>query len=145
MYFLLHFLAVMLDWLVCTFSQGFIFGLSGGYTGVVEWLSPTVYLENQLRVSGTYEEVFQRGELTGTGYYTDVLTAVELQNLWLIGVYALAGAALLAVAWLLYRRRRSESAGDVVAVGWMKPVFRYGVTGLAALLEIGRASCRERV
>ena len=133
-YFLLHFLAVMLDWLVCTFSQGFIFGLSGGYSGVVEWLSPTVYLENHLRVSGTYEEVFQRGELTGTGYYTDVLTAVELQNLWLIGVYALAGAALLAVAWLLYRRRRSESAGDVVAVGWMKPVFRYGVTGLSALL-----------
>ena len=133
-YFLLHFLAVMLDWLVCTFSQGFIFGLSGGYSGVVEWLSPTVYLENHLRVSGTYEEVFQRGELTGTGYYTDVLTAVELQNLWLIGVYALAGAALLAVAWLLYRRRRSESAGDVGAVGWMKPVFRYGVTGLAALL-----------
>ncbi len=133
-YFLLHFLAVMLDWLVCTFSQGFIFGLSGGYSGVVEWLSPTVYLENHLRVSGTYEEVFQRGELTGTGYYTDVLTSVELQNLWLIGVYALAGAALLAVAWLLYRRRRSESAGDVVAVGWMKPVFRCGVTGLAALL-----------
>ena len=133
-YFLLHFLAVMLDWLVCTFSQGFIFGLSGGYSGVVEWLSPTVYLENHLRVSGTYEEVFQRGELTGTGYYTDVLTAVELQNLWLIGVYALAGAALLAIAWLLYRRRRSESAGDGVAVGWMKPVFRCGVTGLAALL-----------
>ena len=133
-YFLLHFLAVMLDWLVCTFSQGFIFGLSGGYSGVVEWLSPTVYLENHLRVSGTYEEVFQRGELTGTGYYTDVLTSVELQNLWLIGVYALVGAALLAIAWLLYRRRRSESAGDVVAVGWMKPLFRYGVTGLAALL-----------
>ena len=133
-YFLLHFLAVMLDWLVCTFSQGFIFGLSGGYSGVVEWLSPTVYLENHLRVSGTYEEVFQRGELTGTGYYTDVLTSVELQNLWLIGVYALVGAALLAIAWLLYRRRRSESAGDVVAVGWMKPVFRCGVTGLAALL-----------
>ena len=133
-YFLLHFLAVMLDWLVCTFSQGFIFGLSGVYSGVVEWLSPTVYLENHLRVSGTYEEVFQRGELTGTGYYTDVLTAVELRNLWLVGVYALAGAALLAIAWLLYRRRRSESAGDVVAVGWMKPVFRCGVTGLAALL-----------
>ncbi len=133
-YFLLHFLAVMLDWLVCTFSQGFIFGLSGGYSGVVEWLSPTVYLENHLRVSSTYEEVFQRAELTGTGYYTDVLTSVEMENLWLIGVYALAGAALLVIAWLLYRRRRSESAGDVVAVGWMKPVFRYGVTGLAALL-----------
>ena len=126
-YFLLHFLAVMLEWLVCTFSQSFIFGLGGRYSGVVEWLSPTVYLETHLRVSSTHEE------LTGVGHYTNVLTSVELKDLWLIGVYALAGAALLAVAWLLYRRRRSESAGDVVAVGWMKPVFRYGVTCLAAL------------
>ena len=133
-YFLLHFLAVMLDWLVCTFSQGFIFGLSGGYSGVVEWLSPTVYLENHLRVNSTYETIITQTSLTGAYSETNRLTAVSLENLWLVGVYALAGAALLAIAWLLYRRRRSESAGDVVAVGWMKPVFRCGVTGLAALL-----------
>ena len=133
-YFLLHFLAVMLDWLVCTFSQGFIFGLSGGYSGVVEWLSPTVYLENQMRVNSTYETILTQTSLTGAYSETNRLTAVSLQNLWLVGVYALAGAALLAIAWLLYRRRRSESAGDVVAVGWMKPVFRCGVTGLSALL-----------
>lgn len=133
-YFLLHFLAVMLDWLVCTFSQGFIFGLGGGYSGVVEWLSPTVYLENQMRVNSTYETILTQTSLTGAYSETNRLTAVSLENLWLIGVYALAGAALLAIAWLLYRRRRSESAGDVVAVGWMKPVFRCGVTGLAALL-----------
>ncbi|MDY3984228.1 hypothetical protein, partial [Dysosmobacter sp.] len=53
---------------------------------------------------------------------------------WLIGVYALVGIALLALAWLLYRRRRSECAGDVVAVGWMKPVFRFGLAALATLL-----------
>ena len=35
---------------------------------------------------------------------------------------------------LLYRSRRSETAGDVVAVGWLRPVFRYGVAGLCALL-----------
>lgn len=93
-----------------------------------------MYLENHLRVAGTYEEVPQQTGLTGVRYSITTLTSVELENLWLIGVYALAGVALLVVAWLLYRRRRSESAGDVVAVGWMKPVFRYGVTGLAALL-----------
>ena len=124
-YFLLHFLAVMLDWLVCTFSQGFIFGLSGGYSGVVEWLSPTVYLENQVRVNSTYETITTQ---------TSRLTAVSLENFWLIGVYALVGVVLLVLAWLLYRRRRSESAGDVVAVGWMKPVFRFGTAALAALL-----------
>ena len=124
-YFLLHFLAVLLDWLVSTFAQGFLFGLSGGYTGVVEWLSPTVYLENQVWVNSTYETITTQ---------TSRLTAVSLENFWLIGVYALVGVVLLVLAWLLYRRRRSESAGDVVAVGWMKPVFRFGTAALAALL-----------
>ena len=133
-YFLLHFLAVLLDWLVSTFAQGFLFGLSGGYTGVVEWLSPTVYLENQVWVNSTYETIATQTSLTGTYSETNRLTAVSLENFWLIGVYALVGVVLLVLAWLLYRRRRSESAGDVVAVGWMKPVFRFGTAALAALL-----------
>ena len=41
---------------------------------------------------------------------------------------------LLGLAYMMYRRRRSESAGDVVAVGWLRPVFRYGVAALSALL-----------
>ena len=133
-YFLLHFLAVLLDWLVSTFAQGFLFGLSGGYTGVVEWLSPTVYLENQVWVNSTYETITTQTSLTGAYSETNRLTAVSLENFWLIGVYALVGVVLLVLAWLLYRRRRSESAGDVVAVGWMKPVFRFGTAALAALL-----------
>ena len=40
LYALLHFLAVLLDWLISSFAQGFIFGFSTYYTGVVEWLSP---------------------------------------------------------------------------------------------------------
>ena len=33
LYFLLHFLAAILDWLVSLFAQGFIFGFNGNYTG----------------------------------------------------------------------------------------------------------------
>lgn len=134
LYFLLHFLAVMMDWLVSTFAQGFIFGLSGNYSGAVEFLSPTVYFMSQVGVNGIYEEQFERAELTGTGYYTNVLVDVQLENGWMIAVYALVGVVCLALAYALYRKRRSESAGDVVAVGWMKPVFRYGGAALAALL-----------
>ena len=39
-YFLLHFLAVLLDWLLCLFAGNFIFGLDSYYSGVVEFLSP---------------------------------------------------------------------------------------------------------
>ena len=133
-YFLLHFLEVLLDWLVSLFANGFIFGLNAYYSGALEWLSPTVYLCENLRVNTNYETIVTQTSLTGAYSETNRLTAVELENLWLLGAYVLAGVALLALAWLLYRRRRSESAGDVVSVGWLKPVFRYGVAGLGALL-----------
>ena len=133
-YFLLHFLAVLLDWLLCLFAGNFIFGLDSYYSGVVEFLSPTVYLMEQLHVVCTYEEVQAVTELTHTDGYITRLTSVTLENAWLIGVYALVGVAFLALAYMLYARRRSESAGDVVAMGWMKPVFRFGLAALAALL-----------
>ena len=133
-YFLLHFLAPLLDWLLCLFAGNFIFGLNSWYSGVVEFLSPTVYLMEQLHVVCTYEEVQAVTELTHTDGYITRLTAVALENAWLIGVYALVGVVFLALAYVLYARRRSESAGDVVAVGWMKPVFRFGLAALAALL-----------
>ncbi len=134
LYFLLHFLAVLLDWLVSAFSRGFLFGVSGDYSGTVEWLSPTVYLLRRVQPVCTYEEVSRRTESTGEIWYEHVLTEVHLEGLWVVGVYALAGLVMLALAWLLYRRRRSESAGDVVAVGPVKPLFRFGLAALAALL-----------
>ena len=133
LYALLHFLAVLLDWLISSFAQGFIFGFSTNYTGVVEWLSPTVYLVNNVRCARQYVEV-QQTFPDGTPYTSRLLTSADLENFWLIGVYTLVGLVLALLALALYRRRRSETAGDVVAVGWLRPVFRYGVAGLCALL-----------
>ena len=132
-YFLLHFLAVILDWLVSAFARGFIFGFDDYSTGAVEWLSPAVYLQNHLGFISHQEEV-ERVTAYGERYTDRVLVSVEPENFHLIALYALAGLALTALAVLLYRRRRSESAGDVVAVGALKPVFRYGLAALAALL-----------
>lgn len=44
--------------------------------------------------------------------------------LWGLAIYAAAGAALLAAALLLGRVRRSERAGDLLAVSWLRPVFK---------------------
>ena len=140
LYFIFHFLAVGMETLVSVFAGGFLFGLSSGnYPGMVEFLSPTVYLMRHVDTHHEYEEVFVSepayGSLTadGIGYYDSQIVAVSLENAWIIAVYALVGIVLLAVAYALYRRRRSECAGDVVAVGWMKPVFRYGVSICAAM------------
>ena len=129
LYFLLHFLAVLADFLVSSFAQGFLFGFNSSYTGVVEFLSPTVYLTHHLHVNREYVET-----MTESGYSSQALSAVSLENGWLIAVYALAGAVLLALAYGAYRRRHSESAGDVMAVRWLRPVFRWGITVLSGTL-----------
>lgn len=134
LYGLLNFIAVLTDFMVNLLAQGFCFGLNSSYSGTVEWLSPVVYLMQKISPNNSYETQWVTDRLGGQRYETSVLTSVTLENGWLIAAYAAAGAALLGLAWLLYRRRRSESAGDVVAVGWMKPVFRYGCAVYAAIL-----------
>ena len=129
LYFIFHFLAVIMDFMVSTFSNGFLYGLSQTYNGVVEWLSPTVYLMTHVSVNTTREQY-----IDAEGLSRSRITSVALENWHLIAIYAAVGVFCLAAAWLLYSRRRSESAGDVVAVGWMKPVFRWGVTACCALL-----------
>ena len=129
LYGLLNFIAVLTDFMVNLLAQGFCFGLNSSYSGTVEWLSPVVYLIQKISPNSTFEK-----QWVTERYETSVLTSVTLENGWLIAAYAAAGAALLGLAWLLYRRRRSESAGDVVAVGWMKPVFRYGCAAYSAIL-----------
>lgn len=51
----------------------------------------------------------------------------------LVAVYAAVGAALAIAALLLYRSRHIESAGDVVAVKLVRPLFKYGVALCAGL------------
>lgn len=134
LYGLLNFIAVLTDFMVNLLAQGFCFGLNSSYSGTVEWLSPVVYLVQKISPNNTYETQWVTDRLGGQRYERDVLTSVTLENGWLIAAYAAVGVVLMVLAWLLYRRRRSESAGDVVAVGWMKPVFRYGCAAYSAIL-----------
>ena len=122
-YFIFQFLGFFAEWLITMLMNMFYFGVDETYRGVASFLSPTIHLVDHVGVHGQYEQI-----VTADGWieYGDLLW-VKLANGWLIAVYALVGVVLLGCAWALYRRRRSECAGDVVAVGWMKPVFRYGV------------------
>ena len=51
----------------------------------------------------------------------------SVDGLGTLAVYAVAAVVLTVCALLLYRRRHMETAGDVVAVSAMRPVFKYGV------------------
>ena len=92
-------------------------GLSGVGESIVTWCTPVVpFLQMDIRFI----------EENGVPF-------VHVDGLWVVAVYAAVGVALAACALLLYRRRHLETAGDIVAVRVMRPVFKYGVaicTGL---------------
>ena len=53
-----------------------------------------------------------------------------------LGWLALAAVVLVACSLLLYRRRHSESSGDVIAVPFLRPVFKY-VFALGCAVVLG--------
>lgn len=132
-YALLNFIAVLTDATINLLAQGFIFGLNGSYSGQFEWLSPVVYLMKKVCADCEYEQIKEMNNIEQY-YYTSKLTSVTLENGYILAIYGAVGVALLVAAYFLYRNRRSESAGDVVSVKALKPVFRYGVAFYAAML-----------
>jgi len=126
-YFIGNFLAVILDWLVSTLTRVFFFGVYTDYSGSVEWLSPTVFIYQHVRSRTIWEEV-----QSGNNYYS-TRVGVELEGLHILLIYGMVGVLLLIAAWLIYQRRPSESAGDVVSLAFMRPVFKLGVGVCAAL------------
>ena len=116
-YVILNFVAIGMYYLLDSFASAFRFGSDGTtleFDREVAWLSPLYRLMTDVHVRSEYieetEESFQ--------YLAGKSTVV---------IYIVVGAVLTAFAFVAYLRRKSESAGDVVAVTWAKPVFKYGV------------------
>ena len=116
-YLLLNFLFPALELLVGSISQLFLVGVTSQYMGTLECLSPLLML------------------YSGMDTYVEDGAAVLL-GAPVAAAYGLVGIALLAASFVIYRLRRSECAGDVVAFRWLRPVFRYGVA-LAFALTLG--------
>lgn len=109
-----------------TLGSMFLYGYSGGGTPAwVRWLTPPYQLLSRLETTGTWNEELRCDvDHTVTGLGT-------------LGVYVLAGLVLVGAALAVYRVRRSETAGDVVAVSWARHLFRFGV-GICAALTVGQ-------
>ena len=127
LYGLVNFLAPLLEALIVSLSSEFLIGLEIRSSGWTIALSPVIKLTESLSVRSITELEGERGVVTG----------YLLDGFGVLGLWGLAGAALLGLAWLLYRLRSSESAGDAAAFPWLRPVFRYGLSLLSAL-TLGR-------
>lgn len=115
-YGILSVLAVVMVQLVNEVLRAFVFGYR--YVDTLNtlgtWLSPVILFLEKLRVDRAWDTDgnLERAVFQGLGYGL---------------IYALIGAALAAVALVLYRRRHLEGAGDVVTVRWVRPIFKYGM------------------
>ena len=95
----------------------FFYGYAGsaGTAQIVEYLTPAYALKDALVLLGSNEEG-QRFRSPGT-----------------VAVYAAVGVALALVSLYVYRRRHAETAGDVVAIPLVRPLFKYGVSFCSGL------------
>lgn len=104
----------------------FYFGYIGeAYAPWVNWLTPVINLSNKLTA-----------EYQGDGEF-EWLSLPE-GNLRVLIVYFIAAVILLWLGFVLYKHRRSESAGDPVAYGWLRPIARQ-VIGVVGGLGFGFA------
>lgn len=110
-------LAVGVSVLIEEVMSEFYFGyVSNGY-GISLWLTP-IYMLSQLDI------------IYGMDAGWDGMWCIGdygIEGASVLGIYAAAAVVLTVVALLIYRGRHLETAGDVVAVKSMRPVFKYGV------------------
>ena len=116
-YGVLNLLAFLMTSLVEAVCDLFLYGFRSFPSPVwelVDHLSPPVILSNAVSIVSRDD-------------------AFVLYQPGLVAVYAAAGVALSIAALLIYRSRHIESAGDVVAVKLVRPLFKYGVALCAGL------------
>lgn len=141
LYLLVNFLAWLLEQFVGILASGFLLGVSSLESNTLQFLSPLIEIMNKFRCLYMDSEEYW-STYSGILNWSAVQRAerdriIFLEGFGTVALYGLAGIALLALAWLLYRKRRSECAGDVAAFNPLRPVFRFGTAALSAL-TLGR-------
>lgn len=126
LYCLLNYLPVVLEGLTRLLIEPLLYGYDFSSTERLTALSPAI---NLLLVVSNLSAPSNSG-----AFFTSAVLRTRLTGLWIYeGVIAAVGAALMALAWCLYRRRRMESCGEAIAFPFARPIVKYLMTLLSAL------------
>ena len=125
-YVVANFLYVGVVSLAGTLVNTLCFGVSESWepkqSGI---LSPMYYLRQSVGVE----------KITDKDY---MVTSIQLKGMQTVLIYVGIGVVLLVVAYEIYKRRQIETAGDLICISFIKPVFRWGIAvGLG--MELGVA------
>lgn len=93
----------------------------------LERLSPFYYIYRLVSFNGKTK---WQGDKQPT-----VITGISFEGAEIIAGYAVFALVLYVLAYLLYRKRKLEKAGDLLTVSFVKPIFRWGV-GLTGSLVL---------
>lgn len=131
-YGIFNFLATALYWLWNYAMLSFYYGYSPneGLRMAAIWPTPVLMLAQSVECYSSWGIVSAGA---GANYSSEYVASYNISGLGTVGIYALVGLALTVGALLLYRGRNLETAGDVVAVRVMRPVFQYGVAFCSGL------------
>lgn len=108
----------VLEALVQTLLRTLVYGYEGSAS--VSRLSPLPYASSALRLIAE--------PAAGSPEPEHILLGIDS-----LAVYAVVGMLFIVPALLLYRRRKMECVGDVVAIKALEPVFKYCASVYAAL------------
>ncbi len=122
LYGILNFTAVVVEAILLELLRMFVYGMPSFNSLKFQFLSPLFDSLVESRIGVNYERIddlYQSVEIYGWRYMT-ILCAV--------------GLGLAVLAFCIYRRRRMEAAGDVIAVKSLRPVFLYCFTAGCSLV-----------
>lgn len=133
LYIIFNFLVVGMEAIIRLDFSCLIWGMSNdSFDCVLDFLSPLVYMLENFTPVLKYNTPYAY-DTYGLALQTSECISFTF-NYWLpSAIYCVVGLVFSAAALMIFRRRRMESAGDVVAVRCMHPVFKYGVTVCSAL------------
>ena len=111
-----NYLYVIVRYVAETLILELTYGLSDLWGNDISYvLSPLYYMSQTIEASLEHS-------------VTDrMINNVTIEGAGVVAGYAAVGVVLLVLAYRLYRKRQLETAGDIIAVKFMKPVFRFGV------------------
>lgn len=126
----------------CAMFTGHILALPAFY-GILNGLAAGLwFLVDALMNEFYYGYAGSPGALTVVEYLTPAEILTQAVRWWpedglnypgTVAAYAAVGVALALFSLYVYRRRHVETAGDVVAVAVVRPLFKYGVSFCAGL------------
>lgn len=132
-YGIVNILAYGIGTLMDTALATLLIGFNGGRFSssvLVRWFTPPYQLVHLLEYTTSYTPYDDQMVSVATRGFDNGTPAAA------IAYCVVVGAVLTALALEVYRRRQLERAGDLVTVGWVRPVFQYGL-GVCGGMTLG--------